>query len=54
MTKVYLVTYKEKSSGQRFALEHTCMKDAVEAILHLNADEVSDVEIFRADPVTVD
>ena len=52
MTHVYLVTYKEDSSNTRRVLELTSMKEAVEAILFLDPDAVSDVEIFRAEPVT--
>jgi ribosomal protein L19 len=50
---VYLVTFKEAGTNKRQALELTSMKEAVEAILFLDADEVSEVEIFRAEPVTV-
>ena len=50
---VYIVTFKEAGTEKRRALELTSMKEAVEAILFLDADDVSDVEIFRAEPVTV-
>lgn len=52
MYTVYLVTYKEEGTEKRRALELTSMKEAVEAILFLDADDVTDVEIFRAEPVT--
>ncbi|MBR4655181.1 MAG: hypothetical protein IKO68_01065 [Oscillospiraceae bacterium] len=53
MYNVYIVTYKEIGTEKRRALELTSMKEAVEAILFLDADDVEDVEIFRAEPVTV-
>lgn len=52
MMNVYLVTFKEIGNDKRRVLELTSMKEAVEAILFLDADEVSEVEIFRAEPVT--
>ena len=52
MFSVYIVTYKEEGTETRRALELTSMKEAIEAILFLDADEVKEVEIFRAEPVT--
>lgn len=52
MMNVYLVTYKENKTEKRYALELTSMKEAIETILYLDAGEVSEVEIFRAEPIT--
>lgn len=53
MHSVYIVTYKEAGTEKRRALELVSMKEAIDAILFLDADEVEEVEIFRAEPVTV-
>lgn len=52
MDKVVIVTYKRCHGSEVYALEFPNIKAAMLGILALNADDVTDLKLYRAEEIT--